>query len=315
MEIHTTNKKNFLITITGPTAVGKTSICIDLAKKLNCDIFSCDSRQLYKEMSIGTAKPTKEEMKSVTHHFIDHIGIKDLFSAGHYEREFDKKIFSYFKNNNIAILTGGTGMYIKAAQQGLDEFPDIDERTKKKVEEVYMKGGIKKLANEVSSLDPIYANSVDLKNKRRLTRALEVMYQTDRPFSDFLKKKKKKIAFECINICLTRSRENLYNRINKRVDIMIKKGLLQEARSLYPYKELRALDTVGYRELFAHFDGEHSLEIAIELIKRNTRRYAKRQMTWFKNQGVWKMIEADDKESLHEYISEFLQLKKNYFSP
>ena len=303
MKIHNTNKKKFLITIAGPTAVGKTSLCIDIAKNLNCEIFSCDSRQVYKEMSIGTAKPTTEELESTTHHFIDHLSIHDHYSAGHFERDFDQKILAYFQENDIAILTGGTGMYIKAAQEGLDNFPDIDEATKQKVRQIFEDGGIDSLADNLRQYDPTYALSVDLKNKRRLTRALEVCIQTGNPFSEYLNKKSKIIDFECINICLTRPRENLYNRINQRVDTMMKEGLEEEARALYIHKGIKALDTVGYRELFSYFDGEYSKERAIELIKQNTRRYAKRQMTWFKNQGAWKMIQATELDEIHQYIN------------
>ncbi len=299
------SKKKVIITIAGPTAVGKTETTISLAQQYGAEIFSADSRQVYKEMSIGTAKPTAEELAKAKHHFIDHVSIQEHYNAGMYERDFDQKIKEYFLKNDIALLTGGTGMYIRAALEGLDDFPDIPSGIRDKYELIVKESGIEELQKLIKEKDPEYANKVDLHNARRLTRALEVIDVSGQTFTSFFQRKvKSKEFFTPIKICLTRDREQLYNRINQRVDLMMDNGLLKEVKSLANLKHLKALQTVGYAELFKYLENEVSLDEAIELIKRNSRRYAKRQMTWFRNQGEWHMIDAEDREGVIKKIKD-----------
>jgi len=300
---HKTNKAKILITIAGPTAVGKTDLTLTLAKKYNSHIISADSRQLYKELNIGTAKPSKEELSQVIHYYINHISIEHEYNVAKYEDEINTLFNSYFENHDIGILSGGTGMYIKAALEGLDYFPDVDEKIKIFYDSKLKEKGLESLQFELKERDPIYAQEVDNSNSRRLIRALSVIESSGQPYSSFLnQKKEKQHPFHQINICLTRDREELYSRINRRVDLMIEKGLLDEVQNLMNWQNLKSMQTVGYSELFKHINGEISLPEAIELIKRNSRRYAKRQMTWFRNQGNWKYINAEDKESVFNYI-------------
>ena len=310
MKNQKTNKAKFLITIAGPTAVGKTDLTLLLAKKYDSHIFSADSRQLYHELNIGTAKPTKEELDLTAHHFINHVSIHQEYSVGKYETEISGLFDKYFDSHSIGILTGGTGMYIKAALEGLDHFPDVDESIKNHYEKNLEEKGLEDLQYELKVKDPEYANQVDLSNSRRLIRALSVIKTSGNTFSSYLNKKEKKsLPFQEINICLTRKREELYSRINERVDIMMDRGLLEEVKALEEWQNLKSLQTVGYSELFKHLNEEISLSSAIELIKRNSRRYAKRQMTWFRNQGKWVYRDANDIES----IMDFINLKINEF--
>lgn len=292
-----------LITIAGPTGVGKTATTIKLAQHFGADIFSADSRQLYKEMSIGTAKPTELELSLAAHHFVDKVSIKEHYNAGIYEREFKEKISTYFTENDIGILTGGTGMYIRAAIEGLDHFPYITDEIREKIEKIAKENGLEALQNLIKDLDPEYAKVVDINNARRLTRALEVIETSGRTFTSFLnQKKERKPAYSPIKICLIRDRVELYERINQRVDQMMVDGQLEEVKCLLPYKDLKSMQTVGYSELFRHLEGELSLDEAVELFKRNSRRYAKRQMTWFRNQGEWKMINAENYDEILNYL-------------
>ncbi|MDF1698117.1 MAG: tRNA (adenosine(37)-N6)-dimethylallyltransferase MiaA [Saprospiraceae bacterium] len=294
-----------MLTIAGPTAVGKTDLCLNLAKKYDAEIFSADSRQLYKELSIGTAKPSQEELESVKHHFINHISIHEEYNVGMYEREIDSALQHYFIEKNVGILSGGTGLYIKAALEGLDNFPDVDIQIKESYEKQYNEEGIKPLQASLLLKDPEYAEKVDLANSRRLIRALSVIDSSGQKFSSFLNQKKnKKLSFTPINCCLERPRDELYDRINKRVDQMIDQGLLEEARSVAKWQQLKSLQTVGYSELFKYFNDEINLHEAIELIKRNSRRYAKRQMTWFRNQGNWIFLNAGQDESAVQIIED-----------
>lgn len=313
MNNHYTNKAKILITIAGPTAVGKTDLTLNLAQKYNSHIFSADSRQLYKELNIGTAKPSKDELQKVKHHFIDHISIEEPYNAGIYEREIDILFKDYFETNSIGILTGGTGMYIKAALEGLDDFPEVDENVKALYSKMLLEEGIVSLQIALKQKDPEYAKKVDLSNSRRLIRALSVIDSNDTTFSSFLnKKQKKKLPFETINICLLRNREELYNRINKRVDLMMEQGLLQEVEKLIKWKHLKSMQTVGYSELFKYLNGEITLPEAIDLIKRNSRRYAKRQMTWFRNQGNWSYFDAENSIPIFDFIdSKLAEFKQN----
>tara|TARA_R110000737_G_scaffold344354_1_gene371400 strand:+ start:1035 stop:1967 length:933 start_codon:yes stop_codon:yes gene_type:complete len=302
-----TNKGKYLITIAGPTGVGKTSTTIKLAQHFVADIFSADSRQLYKEMSIGTAKPTGLDLSQAKHHFINHLSINEHYNAGIYERQFNERISSYFAENDIGILTGGTGMYIRAAIEGLDHFPDISDETRDKYEKIAAADGLETLQNLIKDLDPEYADIVDINNARRLSRALEVIETSGETFTSFLnQKKERKPSYTPIKICLTRDRAELYDRINQRVDQMMIDGQLDEVKRLLPFKDLKSMQTVGYSELFRHLEGELSLDEAVELFKRNSRRYAKRQMTWFRNQGEWEMIDAEDYDGIVNSINKII---------
>ncbi len=294
--------KKILIVIAGPTASGKTSIAIELAKKLGAEIISADSRQVYKEMSIGTAKPTVKEMQGIPHHFIGNVSIKEKYDVGIYEREVLGFLEKYYQKNKYAILVGGTGLYINAVLYGLDKFPDVDEEVKLKLIEEYHEKGIEYLQNELKKVDLKYYSTVDKNNAHRMIRALSVYRQSGMPYSSFLDKIKPKREFEPIKILLDTPREILYQRINDRVDDMLKQGLEYEARDLYRFKHLKALQTVGYKELFKYFDGNLAREEAIDLLKQNTRRYAKRQMTWFRNKGEWNVFDSKNVEEIFDFI-------------
>ncbi len=294
--------KKILIVIAGPTASGKTSIAIELAKKLGAEIISADSRQVYKEMSIGTAKPTVKEMQGIPHHFIGNVSIKEKYDVGIYEREVLGFLEKYYQKNKYAILVGGTGLYINAVLYGLDKFPDVDEEVKLKLIEEYKEKGIEYLQNELKKVDLKYYSTVDKNNAHRMIRALSVYRQSGMPYSSFLDKIKPKREFEPIKILLDTPREILYQRINDRVDDMLKQGLEYEARDLYRFKHLKALQTVGYKELFKYFDGNLAREEAIDLLKQNTRRYAKRQMTWFRNKGEWNVFDSKNVEEIFDFI-------------
>jgi len=268
--------------VVGPTAIGKTAFSIDLAKKLETEIISADSRQLYKEMSIGTAVPSNDDLQEIKHHFIQNISIHDSYNVGQYEKDGIKKINSLFNKHDQLILTGGSGLYIDAICKGLNDFPEIESSTRHKIREDYNKNGLQWLKEQVKKADPIYYDEVDTENAQRLLRCLEVCIQTNRPYSSFKKQEIKKRDFDIKFIGLKMDREKLYQRINERVDKMIENGLIEETKNLYKFKHLNALQTVGYKELFDFIDNKHSLERAIELIKQNSRRYAKRQITWLK---------------------------------
>ncbi len=293
-----TIKKKRLIVIAGPTAIGKTTVAIKLAQHFDCPILSTDSRQIYKEMNIGTAKPSKNELAAATHYFINHISIEEDYNAGKYEREAIAKLDDIYKNHDTAIISGGTGFYINAILHGLDSFPI----TSKEDEKYYESLDLSALQEELKLKDPKYYDVVDIKNRRRLERALSVIKASGKTFSSQRKAKKKNRIFTPILILLEMDREKLYSRINKRVDMMIEQGLVEEAKSLYNLKGLRALDTVGYQEIFQYFDGEITLEKAIELIKRNSRRYAKRQMTWYRNKPEWDRFKPQEIEKIIQNI-------------
>jgi tRNA dimethylallyltransferase len=281
-------KKKYLITIIGPTAIGKTSLSIALAKHFGCEIISCDSRQFYKEMKIGTAVPSQEELASATHHFIQNKSIFENYSVGDFEQEAIAKLNELFSKNNIQIMVGGSGLYVDAVLKGFDEFPDIDENIREKINADFELFGIDYLQNKLMELDIDYyqklsnKNPQTLQNPQRMKRFVEVCIGTGKPYSSFLNQKKNQRNFTPIIIGLEAEREIMYDRINQRVDGMIKEGLVKEAENLFSNKNLNALQTVGYRELFDYFDGTITLDFAIEEIKKNTRRFAKRQLTWFK---------------------------------
>lgn len=279
---------NYLITIIGPTAIGKTALSIRLAQHFDCDIISCDSRQFFKEMKIGTAVPNEEELAAATHHFIQDKSVFESYSVGDFETEAIAKLNDMFKENNVQIMVGGSGLYVDAVLKGFDEFPEIDASVREEIRIKYDAEGIVFLQQELQKHDPdFYAkitteNPQTLQNPQRMMRFVEVSLGAGKPYSSFIGLRKNTRDFTPIVIGLEADREKMYERINLRVDLMMQEGLLEEAKTLYPYKHLNALQTVGYRELFDYFDGKTTLDFAIEEIKKNTRRFAKRQITWFK---------------------------------
>ena len=272
----------YLILIAGPTAVGKTQLSLSIAEQYKTDIISCDSRQFYKEMCIGTAVPNADELSKIKHHFIQNLSIEDNYSIGQFERDALAKIEALHKNNNMIVMVGGSGMYIDAVCKGLDDFPPVPDSIREELNLRHQNEGLDALKKELMMLDPDYYELADSSNPHRIIRAIEICMVSGKPFSSFRKQQAKKRNFKTVKIILNRDREELYSRINKRVDRMIKEGLLEEVKNLYNYKDYNALQTVGYKELFAYYDGDWDLETAIEEIKKNTRRYAKRQMTWFR---------------------------------
>jgi len=279
MNMSTTKK---LIVLLGPTASGKTSLSIEIAQKLNTEILSCDSRQFYKELKIGAAPPSKEELAIVNHHFVQHLSINENYSIGQFEKDAIKKITELFKAHNYLLLVGGSGLYIDAICNGIDNIPNISNNVREKINNEYEKNGITWLQEKIKKIDPEFYKSSDINNPQRLKRCYEVFHQTGKRFSTFHKKEKKKRNFEIIKIGIKTDREQLYKKINSRVDKMIKNGLVNEAELLRKFSKKNALNTVGYKELFNYFDQNIELDIAIEEIKKNTRRLAKRQLTWFR---------------------------------
>ncbi len=281
-------KQKKLIVIVGPTAIGKTSLSIALAQHFKCDILSCDSRQFFKEMTVGTAVPNQEELAQATHHFIQNKSIFENYTVGDFEKEAISKLDELYLTNDFVILVGGSGLYVDAILKGFDEFPEIDASVREEVNSNYKKSGIDYLQRQLETLDLEYYNELTLRNPQtlqnpqRMMRFVEVCIGTRKPYSSFLNLKKNNRNFTPILIGLEAERSVIYERINQRVEIMITEGLLAEAAALFPNKNLNALQTVGYRELFSYFDGEFTLAFAIEEIKKNTRRFAKRQLTWFK---------------------------------
>jgi tRNA dimethylallyltransferase len=273
---------NFLITIVGPTAIGKTALSIQLAKHFKADIISCDSRQFYKEMTIGTAVPDNDELSAVKHHFIQNRSIFDDYNVGEFERDALSKLDELFKENPTQIMVGGSGLYADAVLKGLDYFPEVDSKIRDKLIQELETKGLEYLQKKLKELDLETYNSITIDNPKRVMRALEVCIGSGIPYSTFKNKTKAPRNFHSIKIGLNADREIIYSRINQRVDIMIKNGLVEEALELYQYKKLNALQTVGYRELFSYFDNKITKEFAISEIKKNTRRFAKRQLTWFK---------------------------------
>ncbi|MDW7693665.1 tRNA (adenosine(37)-N6)-dimethylallyltransferase MiaA [Flammeovirgaceae bacterium SG7u.111] len=276
-----------LLVICGPTASGKTSLSIQLAQHFDTEIVNADSRQVYHEMNIGTARPTPEELAQAKHHLVDFLPVSQEYNAKQFEKDALVEIDKLFEKKNFAILAGGSGLYIRAVCEGFDEIPDIDPNIRAQLNEEIKEFGLAKLLKELETTDPIYYGEVDKSNPQRVLRSLEVKRGTGKPFSSYRNKKKAERPFNIIKIGLDRPREELYERINLRMDLMLEAGLLEEAKSLYPFKELNALQTVGYSEIFDFLDGKHDWEEAVRLLKRNSRRYAKRQMTWFrKEEGI-----------------------------
>ena len=281
-----------LLIITGPTAVGKTAYAIQTARQYRTEIISCDSRQMYREMQKGTAPPTPEERAAVPHHFIGNLSIHDYYNASRFEVEALELLDRLFQKHDIVVMCGGSGLYIQALCHGMDDFPDIDPEIRRQVMECLQSEGLAYLRRELKLTDPTYYARVDLCNTQRIVRAVETFRQTGRPYSSFLTDKSRTRPFRITGLVLNRPREVLYDRINRRVDAMMADGLLEEARQLYPHRQLNALNTVGYKELFDYFDGKCSLEQAVTDIKCHTRRYAKRQLTWFSREAdfIWKML-------------------------
>lgn len=290
-EMFYNNSKNTLIVIEGATAVGKTAFAISLAKKLGTSIISVDSRQFYRELSIGTARPSLEEMDGVTHYFLGHLSIHDYYNVSRYEKDVMELLPSLFADNQFVIMAGGSGLYIHAVCNGIDDFPDPDPELRSYLKGLLRDEGIEKLQNLLFEHDPAYYKTVDLMNPVRLQRALEVVLSTGKPFSELRAGQPKTRDFNIIKIGLNLPREVLFERIAKRVDQMMDNGLLEEVRSMLPYRHLTALSTVGYKELFEFLDGNVTLNQAVENIKTNTRRYAKRQLTWFKRDQEVKWVE------------------------
>lgn len=294
--------EKFLIVVGGPTASGKTSFAIQLANHFETEILSVDSRQFYREMSIGTAKPTIEELAAARHHFVGSMSIEQDFSVGQYEKEAIALLDQLFLEHDVVVMTGGSGLFINAVCQGLDDFPSISDNTKEEVMRLYETEGIEALQNQLKLADPDYYERVDLSNKRRLMRAVEVFLETGQPYSSFLAKNKVSRNFTPIFLQVHHPRIVLYQRINQRVERMMQEGLIEEVKGLIGFREKNALKTVGYQEVFDFLDGNISLKRAVELIQQNSRRYAKRQLTWMRRDAFWKRFRPDDWALALEYI-------------
>lgn len=295
--------KHNLIVLVGPTGVGKTELSLNIAEAYNSPIISADSRQLYSDLKIGTAAPTAEQMKRVKHYFVGTLQLTDYYSAAQYEMEVVKVLDSLFQEKNTILLTGGSMMYVDAVCKGIDDIPTVDNDTREMMMEKYEKQGLEQLCNELKLLDPEYYSIVDLKNPKRVIHALEICYMTGKTYTSFRTGNKKERPFNIIKIGLTREREELYERINKRVDIMIEEGLIDEVKSVYEHKNLNSLNTVGYKEIIKYLDGEWDLQFAIEKIKQNSRIYSRKQMTWFKRDEEIKWFHPDNVKEIMEYIN------------
>ena len=291
-----------LIVILGPTGIGKTDLSIDIARKLGTEIISSDSRQIYKELKIGTAVPSDAQLMKVKHHFIGNKSIYDYYNASIFELEVLELLNELYKTYNQAVMTGGSGMYIQAVCDGIDELPTIDTQLRNDLLQKYNDEGIESLRIQLKMLDPESYQKMDLKNPKRILKALEVSIQTGKPYSSFLTRPKKERPFHILKIGLQRDREELYERINKRVDEMVPEGLVEEARRFFKDRHLNSLNTVGYKELFEHFEGKISLTKAIELIKRNSRHYAKRQMSWFSRDKEISWFHPESKQKIIDFI-------------
>ncbi|TAF63921.1 MAG: tRNA (adenosine(37)-N6)-dimethylallyltransferase MiaA [Cytophagales bacterium] len=295
-------QKHYLIVLAGATAVGKTQLAITLAKKYQTVIVSADARQIYQEMSIGTAKPTEEEMQGIKHYFIHSHSIKTHISAGSYSQEAEKLLDTLFQQYNPIILVGGSGLYIKALCEGIDEIPETDENIKQQLQQELNEKGLEPLLLELQNKDPKYYQQVDKNNPARIIRALEVIRTHQTPFSNYRTQQYKPRNFQPIYLCLTRPTEELYIRIEQRIDLMLQQGLLEEAKQLYPLRNYNALKTVGYQEIFAFLDQQYDWNECLRLLKRNTRRYAKRQATWFRNQHSFEHIPIKEVHKIEQYI-------------
>jgi tRNA dimethylallyltransferase len=293
---------NTLISIVGPTGIGKTDLGISIAKKLSTEIISADSRQFYKELKIGTAMPDEKQLLEIKHHFIGHLSIHDYYNASIFEFGVIELLEKLFKQKEQVLMVGGSGMYIDAVCKGIDDLPEIDQEIRASLHAKFEKEGIESLRFELKRLDPEYYSIVDLRNPKRILKGLEICLMTGKTYTSFRTSEKKERDFRILKIGLNMDRKKLYQRIDKRVDKMFEAGLLEEAKNFYPFRNLNALKTVGYKELFEHFDGMYDLDKAIELIKRNSRHYAKRQLTWFGRDKEIEWFEVSDKDKIMEYI-------------
>lgn len=294
---------NTLISVVGPTAIGKTALGIKLAKHFNTEIISADSRQFYKEMNIGTAVPSNKELKDAKHHFIQHKSIKETYNVGDFERESILKLNELFSQHSKVIMVGGSGLYVKAVTKGLDYFPAIDAKVRTELNKRLKNEGLETLQEQLKNLDKTTYTSIALDNPQRVIRALEVCIGSGQPYSSYLTNSRKQRNFNTITIGLEADRSVIYDRINQRVDIMVNNGLIEEAEKLYKHKRLNALNTVGYKELFDYFEDKITLDIAISEIKKNTRRFAKRQLTWFrKNSDIEWFNYQSNLDDIIQYI-------------
>ena len=298
----TTPHKKTLVVITGPTAVGKTELSVRLARQLQTEIISADARQFYKELSIGTATPTLAEMGGVTHHFVGHLSVLDYYNVSSFEQQALAVIKQIFSQSDYAILAGGSGLYIDTLCHGIDALPDVDSQIRSEVQRVYKTGGLGGLRSWLRNIDPVYYDKVDLANPKRIMRGLEVFLQTGIPYSSHLVKQQAERPFAIRRLVLNREREELFSRINARVVKMISDGLIEEALMMHKYKNLNALNTVGYKEVYAWLANVWSLHLAIEKIQTHTRRYAKRQITWFKKYQDAKWVHPEDEKGIYQFI-------------
>ena len=301
------DKMATLIVILGPTGVGKTNISLQLAEKFGCPIVSSDSRQFYRELKIGVAAPSNDELKRVEHYFIGTHSIFDEYNAGQYEADAIKLLEELFQKHNVVLLVGGSMMYIDAVCKGFDNIPTVDAKVRNFWQKEYAEKGLEFIQNELKRFDEKHYSEVDLKNPKRILHALEICSMTGKPYSNLRTGEKKKRNFNILKIGLNRPRPELYERINKRVDQMVKDGLIDEAKKFYPHKSLNTLNTVGYKELYEHWDGEYNLDFAINLIKQDSRRYAKRQMTWFNRDIEISWFHPNEEEIVEQFISNSLQ--------
>jgi tRNA dimethylallyltransferase len=299
--------QKYLLVLVGPTAVGKTDLSIEIAKQFGSPIISADSRQLFKEMSIGTAKPTQDQLAAIPHFFINSHSISVDYSVGKYETEAMALLEKLYRDKNVLILSGGSGLYVKAVCEGFDDFPDLDPGIRKALNREFESEGLEPLLKELYSVDPAYYETVDRSNVHRVIRALEVFRQTGLPISHFRRNTAKERSFKIIKVGITRERKELYKRIDERIDDMLNAGLLEEVKTLYPYKDKPALQTVGYSEIFDFLDGKESWEETVRLIKRNSRHYAKRQMTWFNKDKEIIWFEATEPAKIKEYLTQQLR--------
>ena len=293
-----------LIVVTGPTAVGKTALCIDIAKHYGIPIINADSRQIYRELRIGTATPTEEQLRNVKHYFVGSISIDDYYNASMYEQDV-LALLNQFKQSPIQLLTGGSMMYIDAVCNGIDDIPTVRENIREEMKRRYAEEGLEALCEDLKRLDPEHYAVVDKQNHRRVIHALEICYQTGTTYTSFRKQEKKQRPFQIVKIGLNRDREELYQRINQRVDQMMADGLLDEVKSLQDKRSNNALNTVGYKEMFTYLDGTWSLEEAVERMKGNTRRYARKQLTWFKRDEEMRWFHPQQQEEILKYISQY----------
>lgn len=299
--------KKTLVILLGPTGVGKTELCLSLAEELNTEIVSCDSRQFFRELKIGTAAPTEAQMQRVKHHLVGNLSIFDYYSCGRFEIDALKKLDELFQSKEVVLMTGGSMLYIDAICKGIDDIPNVDQELRDSLHERYANEGIDNILAELKLLDPEYYDMVDKKNHKRIIHALEICLTSGKTFSSFRKETAKERPFDIIKIGLNLPREELYERINRRVDIMFEEGLMEEAKTYYPHRNLNSLNTVGYKELFEYFDGNWDLDFAKNMIKQNSRRYAKKQLTWFNRDKDINWFRPDQQEEILSFLESRLK--------